>query len=64
MSAMTGILAGLVTAAGALALYRYAERRARALRAAVGEMRRDPRRADRPVLDFERDPDTGVYRSK
>ncbi|MBB5518016.1 hypothetical protein [Amphiplicatus metriothermophilus] len=64
MSAMTGIVAGLATAAGAFALYRYAERRARALRRAVEERRRDPQRAGKPVLDFERDPETGVYRSK
>lgn len=62
MSAVTGIIAGFVTAAGAVALYRMAKRRARSLRAAIDEAR--GRRGADPVLDFEQDPSTGVYRAK
>jgi hypothetical protein len=61
---MTGIVAGLATAVGVVALYRFAERRARSLRTAL-----DRRTGAAPsnggrVLDFEQDPSTGVYRSK
>lgn len=62
MNAVTGIIAGFAAAAGAVALMRYAERRARALRAALRAARGGD--ADRPVLDFEQDPATGVYRAK
>ncbi len=64
MSAMTGIIAGLATAVGVVALYRFAERRARSVRAAIDRRRGGgPYRAE-PVLDFEQDPATGVYRAK
>jgi hypothetical protein len=62
MSAVTGIVAGLVTAAGAVALYRLVERRSRALRAAIDRARGRDRRER--VLDFEQDPATGVYKAK
>jgi hypothetical protein len=59
MSAVTGIIAGVVTAAGAVALFRLVERRARSLRTAIDEAR--GRRRANPVLDFEQDPSTGVF---
>jgi hypothetical protein len=62
MSAVTGIIAGFVTAAGAVALFRLVERRARSLRVKIDEAR-GRRRAD-AILDFEQDPATGVYRPK
>lgn len=62
MSAVTGIVAGLAAAAGAVALYRFAERRARSLRDAL-TVRRDGARPG-AVLDFEKDPETGVYRGR
>ncbi|MBI1366918.1 MAG: hypothetical protein GC153_13305 [Alphaproteobacteria bacterium] len=61
MSATTGIIAGIAAAAGALAVYRLAMRRAQALKTALAEARRP--RGDR-VIDFERDPATGVFRAK
>ena len=62
MSAVAGVLAGLVTAAGAVALYRYAERRTRSLCEQFNAHAPTQRRPD--VIDFERDPDTGVYRAR
>ena len=64
MGALTGIIAGVAAVAGVAALYRLAERRARALRDAI-EAARGPRpQPGEPVIDFERDPATGVYRAK
>lgn len=62
MGAVTGIIAGFVTAAGAVALYRLVERRTRSLRAAIDDAR--GRRGADAILDFEQDPSTGVYRAK
>lgn len=64
MSALTGIVAGVVAVAGVAALYRFARRRARSLRDAIDAVR-DPRPdGGEAVLDFELDPATGVYRPK
>ncbi|MGE0408348.1 MAG: hypothetical protein AB7P23_03695 [Amphiplicatus sp.] len=63
MSAMTGVIAGIATLAGVLALYRFAARRTRGLRVALDEAR-GKKSADASVLDFEQDPDTGVYHAK
>lgn len=62
MSAVTGIVAGFVTAAGALALYRYAQRRTGELRDRIEKARR--RGAARNIIDFEQDPETGIYHAK
>lgn len=62
MSAVSGIVAGLVTAAGAVALYRYALRRSSELRDKLERGR--ARAGEEPVIDFERDPATGVFHAK
>ena len=64
MSAVTSIVAGFVAAAGAVALYRYAERRARSLRTALRKATGASGADAREVIDFERDPATGVFRAK
>lgn len=61
MGAVTGIVAGFVAVAGAVAIYRHLERRAREIASRVDDLRGRPFRS---ILDFERDPATGVYRSK
>ncbi len=64
MSAVTGIVAGLVTAAGAVTLYNYMRRRAAELRAKLERARaRGPEKSE-AVIDFERDPATGVFHAK
>ena len=66
MSAITGIVAGLAAVAGVAALYRFASRRAGDVGKALDEALR-PSRGDAAapaILDFERDPESGVYRSK
>lgn len=64
MSAVTGIVAGLVTAAGAVTLYRYAQRRAAELRERLEKSRTRSARPDAAVIEFERDPATGVFHAK
>lgn len=64
MSAVTGIVAGLVTAAGAVALYKYMRARAAELRGKLERARAPgPEKRD-GVIDFERDPQTGVFHAK
>jgi hypothetical protein len=63
MSAITGVVVGLAAAAGAVALYRVMERRARPLARAIAEWRR-PTGERGKVLEFERDPVSGVFRAK
>ena len=74
MSAMTGILAGLATIGGAIALSRLA-RRAGAARDSLDQARNarwahgvrpgaSSEEAIGAVLDFERDPASGVYSAK
>lgn len=62
MSAVTGIVAGFVTAAGALALYRYAQRRTGELRDRIEKARQ--RGGARKIIDFEQDPETGIFHAK
>lgn len=63
MGAVTGIVAGIVTAAGAVAVYRYAQRRARDLRDRIDLFRARGGEGE-TVIDLELDPSTGVYRVK
>ncbi|MBY0422439.1 MAG: hypothetical protein K2Q06_09055 [Parvularculaceae bacterium] len=60
MSGLTGVIAGFAVVAGAVALYRLLEGRIEAARAAMSG--RDGDAA--PVIDFEQDPVTGVFRAK
>ncbi len=59
MSAVTGIVAGFAVAAGAVALYRFVERRAKAARRSLKNVH-----DGRGVLDFEFDASSGLYRAK
>jgi hypothetical protein len=65
MSAVTTLVATVAAAAGAVALYRFAERRSRPLREAIAELRKPSRtNGAGAVLDYEQDPDSGVFRPK
>ena len=65
MSAVTTLVATVAAAAGAVALYRYAERRTRPLRNAIDELRKSARNnGDGAVLDYEQDPESGVFKPK
>lgn len=64
MNTTAGIFAGLLVAGAALAIYRVARRKAGDLRAAIDEMRGAAAGRPGAVLDFERDPATGVYRPR
>lgn len=61
MGAVTTLVATVAAAAGAVAFYRFVDRQTRGLKDAL----RDKRGRDGDVvLDYERDPDSGVYRQK
>jgi len=68
MSAVTGIVAGLFAAAGVVALTRFVARRARPVREAIdrtfGAAPDASARVGDAVIDFEQDPETGVFRAK
>ncbi|MFZ5617370.1 MAG: hypothetical protein ACOZAA_08635 [Pseudomonadota bacterium] len=64
MNTTAGILAGLVVAGAAVALYRFAHRTVGELRTAIDELRGCAGEAKGGVIDFEQDPATGVYRKK
>lgn len=63
MNTTAGILAGLLVAGAAVSFYRFARRKAGEVRAAIDELR-GASRGDGGVIDFERDPATGVFRRK
>ncbi|RZO65924.1 MAG: hypothetical protein EVA70_07035 [Parvularculaceae bacterium] len=66
MGALTGIVAGVATLGAAVAIYRFAERKASAVRDAVEEIRRNVGAGgpEGAVLDYQKDPEDGVYRAK
>ncbi len=64
MSAVTTLVATVAAAAGAVALIRVAERRMRPLRKALNEMRKAASPASGDVIDYEQDPESGVFRPK
>ncbi len=62
MSGLTGVIAGLAVVVGAVALYRFAGRKLDEARdAVVGRKKAD---AQAPVLDYELDRATGIFRAK
>jgi len=63
MNTTAGIVAGLLVAGAAVTAFRFARRKADQLRAAIDELRGD-RAGAGAVLDFEKDPDTGVFRPR
>lgn len=63
MAEVTTVVAGVVAAVGAVAAYRYAKKRMKAFRSALRSVARGEKPED-AVIDFERDPETGVYRAK
>ncbi len=64
MNPVAGVVAGFLVIGGAVALYRFGARKAGELRRAIDELRGDRASPDGAVLDFERDPATGVFKPK
>lgn len=65
MSAVTTLVATVAVAAGAVALYRFAEKRTRPLRSAIDEMRRTAQGGTTDaIIDYEQDPESGVFKPK
>ncbi len=63
MNTTAGILAGLLVAGAAMTAIRFLRRKTTELRAAIDEMS-GASSGDGAVIDFERDPATGVYRRR
>ncbi|WP_425410905.1 hypothetical protein [Hyphococcus sp.] len=65
MSAVTTLAVTVVAAVGAVTLYRFAERRSRPLREKISGLHKTPKRGQGgAVIDYERDPESGVYRPR
>lgn len=64
MSTVATLAVTVAAAAGAVALFKIAERRTRPIRAAIDEIRKSARRQDGAVIEYEHDPQSGVYRPK
>ncbi len=64
MNTTAGIVVGLIVAGAAVSLMRFARSKANEVRTAIDELRGASARASGEVLDFERDPSTGVYRRR
>ena len=63
MNTTAGILAGILVAGAAVTIFRFARRKADALRAAIDEFR-GAAAGDGSIIDFEQDPATGVFRRR
>lgn len=63
MNTVAGVVAGFLVIGGAVALYRFGKRRADELVRAIDGFR-GARGPAGDVIDYERDPATGVFRPK
>jgi len=65
MSAVTTFAAMIAATAGGVALYRFAQRRKHALREYLRDSKvRANGRQSEMIIDYERDPESGVFRPK
>lgn len=65
MSAITTLAVTVAAAAGGLALYRFVDRRHRALKTMFEDAKaRAAGARDSRIIDYERDPESGVFRPK
>ncbi len=65
MGAVTTLAVTIAAAAGGLALYRFVDRQRRELKEIFNEAKtRAAATRDGKVIDYERDPDSGVYKPK
>jgi hypothetical protein len=63
MNTVAGVVAGFLVIGGAVALYRFGKRKADDLMRAIDELRGERGPAGE-ILDYERDPATGVFKPK
>ncbi len=64
MNSVAGVIAGFLVIGGAVALMRFGARKAGDLRRAIDELRGEAQGPGGDILDFERDPATGVFKAK
>ncbi|MBT8473690.1 MAG: hypothetical protein HKN14_02325 [Marinicaulis sp.] len=65
MGAVTTLVASVAAAAGAVAFYRFVDRQRREYGEIFGERRsRTSSRENEKVIDYERDPQSGVFKPK
>ncbi len=62
MTSVAGLVAGFLVIGSAVALFRFGKRKADDLRRAIHEFAGAA--SDASVIDFERDPQTGVFKAK
>ena len=62
MGAVTTLVLTVAATAGAVALYRFVDRQAKDLRDAIRDVQREQGKSG--VIDYERDPESGVYKPK
>ena len=64
MSAVTTLAVTIAAAAGAVALYRFADRKQSELREIFTKQKARADQKRSVVIDYERDPDSGVYKPR
>ena len=63
MGGVAAIVTTVVATASAVALFRFAESKRQEIKDMLNQARRAGDR-DREIIDYERDPETGVYKPK
>ncbi len=65
MSAISTIVVSIAAAAGTVALYRFVAEKSRQMKSVLAEARkRTSTGKPDAIIDYERDPDTGIYRPR
>ena len=62
MGAVTTLVATVAATAGIIALVRFADRQTKDLRSAIRDVQKSAK--GDPVIDYERDPESGVFKPK
>ena len=65
MGAVTTLVATVAAAAGAVALYRFIDNKAKDFKSVLSEAKRQASgETGKPIIDYERDPESGVFKPK
>lgn len=64
MGAVTTLIATVAATAGAVAAFRYVDKKRRDFQDILNTHRRDGDKGKSTVIDYERDPESGVFKPK
>ena len=64
MGAVTTLIATVAVTAGAVAAFRYVDKKRRDIQDILNTHRRDGHNTKSTVIDYERDPESGVFKPK